>query len=894
MRSSKHADQILFIESNSTGTGRLFAVKARGQGLHPVLLASNPDRYPFVLMDEIESVAVDTGSDQAMMQVARKLARRGPIAGVFSSSEYFIGASGKLAAELGLPGPRAEAVHLCRHKGQQRLQLERAGLLTPKFTLARSPEEALSAAQRIGPPVILKPVLGTGSSGVRLCWTDDEVLSHASALLKQRVNERGMPIPEEILVEEFIQGPEISVESFHQTIIGVTAKRVTNGPWFVETGHDYPARKSGMTPDVHRVTLCALKCLGLTWGPIHIEVRLSDKGPIIIEVNPRLAGGFIPELIRLATGIDLIQEIIHAVTGKPVDLKAKRKDFASLRFVMAPSDGVITQIAGVESSLALDGVESVVMYKREGQACGVTHDFRDRIGHLIAVSDHPDKASDAAEKALRMISVRLRGDTGRLKKPPNRFVHRILLDAPPETRAMDLTLISQVDLAHVLMLSECGILKSEDASRLLRAILELRDLRFAPLQNRPQERGLFLMYEGYLREVCGEKTGGMLQLGRSRNDLNATVSLLKTRLLVKKMMSEALRLQAALIGAARRHITVLMPAYTHGQAAVPITYGHYLAGIAEAMSREINHLFASMRDLSRSPLGAGAAGGSSLPIDPERTARLLGFTTVCANSLDAVASRDYALRLLACATGISVVLSRVASDFFQWCASEFSFLNLPDDLVGSSSAMPQKRNPFLLEHIAGRAGLTLGRYTSAAAAMSHAPFSNSIAVGAEGVKTMSAALVEVSESMFLLRLFVRAAVPNRSRMLERARQGHTIALEFANRLVMNSGLDFRSAHYLTGELVNHCIARGGELSDEISAEFLLRHGLSIGEEPLTVARVAADARSGGGPAEESVLKAVEGLKFSWLDQRSRYNQLQRHWRTAESELMAAVEKRNLR
>jgi argininosuccinate lyase len=253
-----------------------------------------------------------------------------------------------------------------------------------------------------------------------------------------------------------------------------------------------------------------------------------------------------------------------------------------------------------------------------------------------------------------------------------------------------------------------------------------------------------------------------------------------------------------------------------------------------------------------------------------------------------VASRDYALRLLACAVGISVILSRVAADYFQWCTAEFGFIELPDELVGSSSAMPQKRNPFLLEHVAGRAGLTLGRYTSAAAAMLHAPFSNSIAVGAEAVKALAPALIETSESALLLRLVVRAARPNRQRMLESASRGHTVALELANQLVRDAGLDFRAAHRLTGELVNDRVEQGGLLSDEGSADFLARRGLRVEVENLTVPRAAAEARFGGGPAEEAVRTAIDGLKAVWLRQRAAYLQLRRRWSDSELELFSAA------
>src|SRR6185503_7044831 len=154
-----------------------------------------------------------------------------------------------------------------------------------------------------------------------------------------------------------------------------------------------------------------------------------------------------------------------------------------------------------------------------------------------------------------------------------------------------------------------------------------------------------------------------------------------------------------------------------------------------------------------------------------------------------------------CAAGISVLLSRIAADYFQWCTAEFGFIELPDELVGSSSAMPQKRNPFLLEHVKGRSARAAGAFVAAATAMHATPFANSVAVGTEGCAGVVDALDAAADSVTLLRLVVARARPRPGAMRSRAIAGQTTATALAERLVAEEGLSFREAHHLVGRLL---------------------------------------------------------------------------------------------
>lgn len=457
-------------------------------------------------------------------------------------------------------------------------------------------------------------------------------------------------------------------------------------------------------------------------------------------------------------------------------------------------------------------------------------------------------------------------DTGRISRPLCPTARRIVFGepAPPPP---ELALISEVDRAHLVMLVEEGLADRAAAARLLTEIESLRARRFAALDGVEARRGRYLLYEDWLATRLGERTAGILRTGRSRNDLNATVLRLRLRRPVERLLRETLRLQAVLLAGARRHAATVMAAYTHYQPAVPTTFGHHLGGVARALERDLDALAAAATGLESSPLGAGVGHGTALPIAPARTAALLGFERPAAHALDAVASRDVVLRLLAAAAVLGVTASRLATDLLLWTTGEFGFLELPDELVGSSSAMPQKRNPFLLEHVQGRSARAAGAFVAAATAMHATPFGNSVAVGTEGCAGAVEALEATSDSVTLLRLVVAGAEPRPVAMLARASAGDTTSTAWAERLMAEAGLSYREAHHRVGRLLAdgdaHQSGRGGL-------------------DPVAVARAA---RFGGGPGAPAALDDLRDRRAAIaadLAQRSR------RWRQAESDLSAAV------
>lgn len=410
-------DILVLVESNTTGTGRLFAAAARARGLCPVVLSTRPDRYPWVADDAVDVAWADTTDPAAVAEVAMHAARSvkmgGAVAGVATSSEYYVGIAARAAHLLGLPGPTARSVEACRDKRHQRAVLARSGVAVPRFEAAGSVSGAVDAAADIGLPVVLKPADGTGSRGVRLCTSLPGVAAQARALLGRRHDERGRPTLPWILVEEYVAGPEFSVETFGGEVIGLTTKHLGPLPDFVETGHDFPARPddgSGSGADIAVAVRSAVAALGVGWGAVHTEVRMGASGPVLIEVNPRLAGGQIPVLVRHATGIDLVAATVDLAVDGHVSLPRRGPGAASIRFLVPPTRGELAGVDGRPDAAQFAGVVSVEVTAPVGATVGGTGCFLDRIGHVITAGPDPEAVRAAADQALHRLTVRLRAE----------------------------------------------------------------------------------------------------------------------------------------------------------------------------------------------------------------------------------------------------------------------------------------------------------------------------------------------------------------------------------------------------------------------------------------------------------------------------------------------------
>ncbi|HEV2310944.1 MAG TPA: argininosuccinate lyase, partial [Acidimicrobiia bacterium] len=275
--------------------------------------------------------------------------------------------------------------------------------------------------------------------------------------------------------------------------------------------------------------------------------------------------------------------------------------------------------------------------------------------------------------------------------------------------------------AHVRMLHATGLLDADETSRVLAALDTVEaELANDTFQFAPSDEDIHTAVERRVTELAGP-AGGKLHTGRSRNDQVATDLRLYVRRAGRALAEDILALQTTLLHRARGVGDAYLPGYTHLQRAQPVLLAHHLLAHVWALARDVDRCRDALARADVSPLGAGALAGSSLPLDPDATARDLGFTSRFENSLDAVSDRDFVAELLFVATLTMVHCSRLGEELVLWSTDEFGFARLADEYATGSSMLPQKKNPDVAELVRGKTGRLIGDLTGLLATLKGLP-----------------------------------------------------------------------------------------------------------------------------------------------------------------------------
>ncbi|MEO1680081.1 MAG: argininosuccinate lyase [Pseudomonadota bacterium] len=415
--------------------------------------------------------------------------------------------------------------------------------------------------------------------------------------------------------------------------------------------------------------------------------------------------------------------------------------------------------------------------------------------------------------------------------------------------------------AHAAMLAEQGIISREDADTIRAGLLTvLSEIEGGTFAFSAALEDIHMNVEARLRELIGEPAG-RLHTARSRNDQIATDFRLWVRERHDASLAGLRRLQRALVAQAEAGADWAMPGFTHLQVAQPVTWGHHMLAYVEMFERDAGRFTDARARMNESPLGAAALAGTSFPIDRDHTAAALGFDRPCANSLDAVSDRDFALEFLAAASITAMHLSRLAEEMVIWSSAQFRFATMSDRWSTGSSIMPQKKNPDAAELLRAKIGRILGANVALMTVMKGLPLTYSKDMQEDKEQVFDAADA-LELSLAAMAGMVADMTANRDALEAAAATGFSTATDLADWLVRALGLPFREAHHVTGTLVAAAEARGIDLHELNLAEMQSVHD-GITDDVYTVLGVAnsvASRTSFGGTAPTRVRAQIDRWK----------------------------------
>jgi len=386
---------------------------------------------------------------------------------------------------------------------------------------------------------------------------------------------------------------------------------------------------------------------------------------------------------------------------------------------------------------------------------------------------------------------------------------------------------------HATMLARAGIIDADELDAILSGLdqvqSELRDETFVFV---PSDEDIHTAVERRLTEIAGAP-GAKLHSGRSRNDQVATDLRLWVRREGSALGASLVQLHKTLVDRAAEVGPAYLPGYTHLQRAQPVPLAHHLLAHSWAIERDIDRLGDALRRADVSPLGAGALAGSSLPLDPQFSAEVLGFAAPFNNSLDAVSDRDFVAELLFVCTLAMVHLSRLGEELILWSSDEFGFITLDDRFSTGSSMLPQKKNPDIAELARGKAGRLIGNLTGILATLKGLPlaYNRDLQEDKEPLFDSVDQLRRAALAMNGMLATIQFRIDVMAAAVDDSFAG---AVDIAEELVAR-GMPFRDAHAVVGRVVRQALESKTTLAEAVRSDselgtdfaFLLRPGAGV-------------------------------------------------------------------
>ena len=419
-------------------------------------------------------------------------------------------------------------------------------------------------------------------------------------------------------------------------------------------------------------------------------------------------------------------------------------------------------------------------------------------------------------------------------------------------------------IAHCKMLAKTSMITDKEAEELIMGLEKIRrEIDEGQFQFDDSLEDIHMHIESRLVEIVGP-AGQKLHTARSRNDQVA----LDVRMYLRDHTAQTIhrlhRLQEIIVALAKEHLNTILPGYTHTQRAQPILLSHHLMAYYEMFSRDIGRLVDCLGRINVMPLGSAALAGTTYPIDRKYTAKQLGFETISANSIDAVADRDFIIEFISAASICMVHFSRLSEELILWSTTEFDFIELPDSFATGSSIMPQKKNPDVPELVRGKTGTVIGHLMALLTMMKSLPLAYN-----RDMQEDKAPLFDTADTLGACIDIYAEMLPKikfkKSNMQRAASSGFLNATDMADYLVCR-GLPFREAHHLVGKAVSFALTKQKELH-ELTLEQLQSFSELVQEDifsHLTTQEMVERRTSDGGTAGKSVGKAIAAAE-KWLE-----------------------------
>lgn len=403
---------ILFLESNTTGTGAKAMKIAKEKGFKIHFWTSDFKQYYSMGEDNPGNIAdefliVDTYNVDKMKSIIKE--KNFNFSGILAFDDYHLLPTALLADELDLPGHQPYSLEMIRNKRKMRDYI-----VQNKFNLISQPAyDVVTTLEDINHlklnfPCVVKPVDDSGSNGVTVCKNKEQLRNALIIEMKREQNERGYQLAREWLIEELIVGNEFSAEMiYHDSkwkLISITEKE-TFGEHSVECGHVTGAVDFSNI-NIEEIFSKLLELFELRFGATHIEFFIHNSDLYLVEINPRLAGDCIPELVEIATGVNMIEHILMQSIGKNADISIKNNEYASIQFALPTTSGKYLEVLGFEEASKVEGFVRMVINELPYNSLEIKSSYN-RLGYIITKGKTKKEAQEAAKKGIQRLEWRV-------------------------------------------------------------------------------------------------------------------------------------------------------------------------------------------------------------------------------------------------------------------------------------------------------------------------------------------------------------------------------------------------------------------------------------------------------------------------------------------------------